>query len=71
MITTLKILFNNNFINPYVGVGLSLLKFDSKGSNDASNNEYEIDLLSDWLLNPNNVSYSQNGIDIPFLLVSI
>ena len=29
LITTLKF-FNNNFINPYMGVGLSLIKFDSK-----------------------------------------
>ena len=60
-----KNFLNNNIIIPYVGVGLSFIKFDSKGSNDDSNNEYEIDLLSDWLLDPNNVSYSQNGIDIP------
>ena len=51
---------------PYVGVGLNYLKFDSKGSNDSSSDEYEIDLLNEWLLDPENTeAYSKEGIDIP------
>ena len=61
-----KNVFKNKLLTPYVGLGLSYLKFDSKGSYDDSNNEYEVDLLSEWLLDPNNTeAYSQNGIDIP------
>jgi hypothetical protein len=61
-----KNIFNNKLLTPYVGLGLSYLKFDSKGSNDNTNDEYEIDLLSQWLLEPANTeAYSQNGFDIP------
>ena len=60
-----KNVFNNKLLTPYVGLGLSYLKFDSKGSYDNTNNEYEIDLLSQWLLDPaNSEAYSQKGIDI-------
>ena len=56
-------------ISPYFGLGLNYLKFDSKGSNDDSNNAYEIDLLSDWLLSPENTeAYSQTAIEIPVTL---
>ncbi len=55
--------------NPFIGLGLSYLKFDSKGSNDDSNDIYEIDLLNEWLLDPSNTdAYSQTGIDIPISL---
>lgn len=61
-----KNIFDNKLLTPYVGLGLSYLKFDSKGSNDNTNDEYEIDLLSQWLLEPANTeAYSQNGFDIP------
>jgi hypothetical protein len=64
-----KNVFNNKLLTPYVGLGLSYLKFDSKGSYDNTNNEYEIDLLSQWLLDPaNSEAYSQKGIDIPLSL---
>ena len=29
--------------------GINYLKFDSKGSNDATSDDYEIDLLKQWL----------------------
>ena len=45
-----------------MGIGLSYLKFDSKGSYDNSNNEYEVDLLSQWLLTLSNTeAYNQKG----------
>ena len=66
MITILKIYLKTNYLHPYVGLGLSYLKFDSKGSYDNTNNEYEVDLLSQWLLDPINTEpYSQNAVDIP------
>ena len=66
MIITSKNIFKNKLLTPYIGLGLSYLKFDSKGSYDNSKDEYEIDLLSQWLLDPANTeAYSQNGIDIP------
>ena len=61
-----KNVFKNRLLTPYVGLGLSYLKFDSKGSYDNTKDEYEIDLLSQWLLDPANTeAYSQKGIDIP------
>ena len=61
-----KNVFKNKLLTPYVGLGLSFLKFDSKGSYDNTNDEYEIDLLSQWLLDPKNTeAYSQKGIEIP------
>ena len=61
-----KNIFKNKILTPYVGIGLSYLKFDSKGSYDNTKDEYEIDLLSQWLLDPANTeAYSQKGIDIP------
>ncbi len=61
-----KNVFKNRLLTPYVGLGLSYLKFDSKGSYDNTKDEYEIDLLSQWLLDPANTeAYSQTGIDIP------
>ncbi len=61
-----KNIFKNRLLTPYLGLGLSYLKFDSKGSYDNTNDEYEIDLLSQWLLDPANTeAYSQKGIDIP------
>jgi len=60
---------SNKKLTPYIGAGLSYLKFDSKGSNDESNDNYEIDLLNEWLIDPQNTeAYSQNGIDIPLSL---
>ena len=60
---------SQNKLTPYIGLGLNYLKFDSKGSNDDSNNEYEIDLLSEWILNPENTeAYSQTAIEIPITL---
>ena len=41
-----KNVLKNKLLTPYIGIGLSYLKFDSKGSNDDTNDEYEIDLLS-------------------------
>ncbi len=61
-----KNIFENKLLTPYLGIGISYLKFDSKGSYDNTNNEYEVDLLNQWLLDPINTEpYSQNGIDIP------
>ena len=61
-----KNIFENKLLTPYLGIGISYLKFDSKGSYDNTNNEYEVDLLNQWLLNPINTEpYSQNAIDIP------
>ena len=61
-----KNIFKNKLLTPYIGLGLSYLKFDSKGSFDNTNDEYEIDLLSQWLVDPaNSEAYSQKGIDIP------
>ena len=34
---------SKKLFNPFIGLGLSYLKFDSKGSNDDSNDQYEID----------------------------
>lgn len=57
---------SKKLFNPFIGLGLSYLRFDSKGSDDESNDQYEIDLLSEWLSDPNNdEAYSQTGIDIP------
>jgi hypothetical protein len=75
-ISSIGIRFNYNFnnllknktITPYVGLGLSYLSFDSKGSNDASNQDYELDLLTEWLIDPENEAYSQNGLDVPISL---
>ena len=50
-----KNIFKNRLLTPYMGIGLSYLKFDSKGSYDNSKDEYEIDLLSHWLLDPANM----------------
>ena len=60
---------SKKLFNPFIGLGLSYLKFDSKGSNDDSNDQYEIDLLTQWLSDPNNEeAYSQTGVDIPLTL---
>ena len=45
-----KNIFENKLLTPYLGIGISYLKFDSKGSYDNTNNEYEVDLLNQWLL---------------------
>jgi hypothetical protein len=61
-----KNIFKNTKINPFASAGLSYMKFDSKGSNDETGDEYEIDLLNDWMLSlENSERYSQNAIDIP------
>lgn len=62
-----KNIFKNTKINPFASAGISYLKFDSKGSNDETAGEYEIDLLNDvWMLDPNNSErYSQNTFEIP------
>ena len=61
-----KNIFENKLLTPYLGIGISYLKFDSKGSYDNTNNEYEVDLLNQWLLDPINTEpYSQNAVDIP------
>ncbi len=60
-----KNIIKNKIITPYLGLGLSRLNFDSKGSNDATGGEYELDLLTEWLKDPENEAYSQTGIDIP------
>ncbi len=61
-----KNIFENKLLTPYLGIGISYLKFDSKGSYDNTNNLYEVDLLNQWLLDPINTEpYSQNAVDIP------
>ena len=59
-----KTVFKNTKINPFATAGLTYLKFDSKGSNDANNEIYEIDLLDDYLVS-NNDRYSQNSFSLP------
>lgn len=65
----LNSLKTKKLFNPFIGLGISYLRFDSKGSNDDTNDQYEIDLLTDWLANPDNQeAYNQSGIDIPISL---
>lgn len=59
-----KNVFKNYKINPFATAGLTYLKFDSKGTNDANNEEYEIDLLEEYLL-ANGERYSQNSFTLP------
>ena len=59
-----KNVFKQSTIRPYVGFGLSYLRFDSKGSNDDTNDFYEIDLLTEYT-NQTGEIYSQNGLEIP------
>ncbi len=59
-----KTIFNNTKINPFAIAGLTYLKFDSKGSNDATNEAYEIDLLDEYLVT-NSERYSQNSFSLP------
>ena len=59
-----KTVFKNTKINPFATAGLTYLKFDSKGSNDATNEVYEIDLLDEYLAT-NNERYSQNSFSLP------
>ena len=61
-----KNIYENNTLTPFLGIGISYLKFDSKGSYNNTNNEYEVDLLDQWILDPNNSeAYSKKTIDIP------
>lgn len=59
-----KNIFKKSTLRPFVGFGLSYLRFDSKGSNDNTIDSYEIDLLTDYT-NRTGETYSQNGIEIP------
>ena len=59
-----KTIFKNTKINPFATAGLTYLKFDSKGSNDATNEAYEIDLLDEYLV-ANGKRYSQNSFSLP------
>ena len=59
-----KNIFKNTKINPFATAGLTYMKFDSKGSSDASNDLYEIDLLDEYL-NDNGERYSQNSFTLP------
>ncbi len=62
----LKSILKGNTINPFLSFGINYLKFDSKGSNDATSDDYEIDLLQQWLDSDiNNESYSQNTLAFP------
>ncbi|MGC6428728.1 MAG: outer membrane beta-barrel protein [Flavobacteriales bacterium] len=62
-----KNIFKNSRLRPYVSFGLSYLNFDSKGSNDATTDVYEIDLLTQYNLQTGE-KYSQKGIEIPLSL---
>jgi len=59
-----KNIFNKSTLRPFVGFGLSYLRFDSKGSNDNTNDFYEIDLLTDYNNQTGN-TYNQNGLEVP------
>ena len=59
-----KNIFKNTKINPFATAGLTYMKFDSKGTSDASNDLYEIDLLDEYL-NDNGERYSQNSFTLP------
>ena len=59
-----KTIFKNTKINPFATAGLTYLKFDSKGSNDATNEAYEIDLLDEYIV-ANGERYSQNSFSLP------
>ena len=59
-----KTIFKNTKINPFATAGFTYLKFDSKGSNDATNEAYEIDLLNEYLV-ANGERYSQNNFSLP------
>lgn len=71
-LNTVGISFNYNFKNifttskltPFISFGLDYLKFDSRGSNDNTTAEYELDLSKEWLLQ-NGDRYSTNSIAIP------
>ncbi|MDA8956635.1 hypothetical protein N9H19_03355, partial [Flavobacteriales bacterium] len=59
-----KNIFKKSTIRPFIGFGLSYLRFDSKGSNDNTSDSYEIDLLTEYN-NRTGETYSKNGIEIP------
>ena len=61
-------LITSKILSPYVGIGINYMKFDSKGSYDDTNDEYEVDLQDLWSLNPDNEEYSKNTIEIPLTL---
>ena len=58
--------FRKLVISPFLTTGLNYLRFDSKGSNDETNDEYEINLAELWTLDPENEDkYSENTFGIP------
>ena len=58
--------FKKLVISPFLTTGINYLRFDSKGSNDATNDEYEINLAELWTLDPENENkYSENTFGIP------
>lgn len=59
-----KNIFQKSTLRPFLGFGLSYLKFDSKGSNDNTNDLYEIDLLTEYT-NETGETYSKNAFEIP------
>ena len=59
-----KNIFKKSTLRPFVGLGLSYLRFDSKGSNDNPIDFYEIDLLTEYT-NRTGETYSKNGLEIP------
>ena len=71
-LNTIGLRFNYNFKNvfesssltPFLSFGLEYLKFDSRGSNDNTLDEYELDLSDEWLLEQGE-RYSNNVISLP------
>tara|TARA_B100000401_G_scaffold298177_1_gene204621 strand:+ start:842 stop:2962 length:2121 start_codon:yes stop_codon:yes gene_type:complete len=58
--------FRKLVISPFLTTGINYLRFDSKGSNDETNDEYEINLAELWTLDPENEDkYSENTFGIP------
>ena len=58
--------FKKLVISPFLTTGINYLRFDSKGSNDETNDEYEINLAELWTLDPENENkYSENTFGIP------
>ena len=58
--------FKKLVISPFLTTGINYLRFDSKGSNDETNDEYEINLAELWTLDPENEDkYSENTFGIP------
>lgn len=58
--------FKKLVISPFLTTGINYLRFDSKGSNDETNDKYEINLAELWTLDPENENkYSENTFGIP------